>query len=131
MRSRLLVTHFLRRFLDNDLISPDADRHEVLAVTFAALSTSGIFLTVLLSINDLFRPIQSRGWTVMVSLDDTFVWTGLSMIVMALVALAVWDALALDARDTAILGPLPVRRRALVGASSQRSSSSRRSSPSA
>ncbi len=116
MRSRLLVIHFLRRFLDNDLISPDADRHEVLAVTFAALSTSGIFLTVLLSIKYLFRPIQSRGWTVMVSLDDTFVWTGLSMIVMALVALAVWDALALDARDTAILGPLPVRRRALVGA---------------
>src|SRR5258706_473923 len=29
---RLLREHFLRRFLDNDLISPNADRHEVLVL---------------------------------------------------------------------------------------------------
>ena len=34
---RLLRHHFLRRFLDNDLISPNADRHEVLVLLAAAL----------------------------------------------------------------------------------------------
>ena len=38
------------------------------------------------------------------------------MIVMALVALGSWEALSLDARDTAILGPLPIPRRTLVRA---------------
>jgi hypothetical protein len=33
VRSRLLIRHFLRRFLDNDLLSPEADRHQVLAVS--------------------------------------------------------------------------------------------------
>ena len=110
MHKRLLVGHFLRRFLDNDLVSPDADRHEAIAVTLAALVSSGLVLTLLCSIKYLFRPVQSRGWTVVVSLDDTFLYCGISMAVMALVALAVWDALSLDARDTAILGALPVRR---------------------
>jgi hypothetical protein len=36
------------------------------------------------------------------------------MIVQALVAVALWDALTLDARDTAILGWLPVPRRRLA-----------------
>ena len=98
MRRRLLVAHFLRRFLDNDLISPQADRHQALAVLVAALLTAGTFLTVLVSIKYLFRPLQSRGWTLIASLDDTFLWSGLSSIVMALVALASWDALSLDAR---------------------------------
>ena len=34
-----------------------------------------------------------------------------SMLVMALIAAVQWDALALDERDTAILGPLPVAPR--------------------
>jgi len=116
VRERVLVAHFLRRFLDNDLISPQADRHQVLAVIGAGLVTSGMFLTVLVSTKYLFKPLQSRGWTLVTSLDDTFLWSGLSLIVMALVALGSWDALSLDARDTAILGPLPIPRRTLVAA---------------
>lgn len=116
MASGLLVRHFLRRFIDNDLISPDADRHEVLAVTAAALSMSGLFLTVLLSIAYLFRPLQSRGWTALASLHDTFVWCGFTMAIMGLVALAAWDGFTLDARDTSILSVLPVRRGRIAGA---------------
>jgi hypothetical protein len=39
-----------------------------------------------------------------------FLYSAWSMTVMALVAVAVWDALSLDRRDTEILGPLPVPR---------------------
>ena len=116
MRRGLLVRHFVRRFSDNDLISPDADRHDVLAVSVAALSMSGLFLAVLVSMAYLFRPVQSRGWTALASLQDTFIWCGFSMILMSLVALAAWDGLTLDARDTSILSVLPVRRGRVVGA---------------
>ena len=111
-----LVRHFLRRFVENDLVSPDADRHEVIAVTLAALTMGSLFATVLISTRYLFHPVQSRSWTALVSLEDTFVWCGLSMLIMALVALAAWDALTLDARDTAVLRALPVRRSTVVGA---------------
>ena len=62
----------------------------------------------------LFSPIQSPAETALVALDDVSLMSGLSMIVMALVAVAEWDALSLDARDTAILGPLPVSARDLA-----------------
>jgi len=38
----------------------------------------------------------------------------LSMIVMGIATLVAWDTLALDARDVAVLGPLPVTRRTLL-----------------
>ena len=49
MRERHLVRHFVRGFIDNDLISPDTDRHEVLSVVCAALITLGLFVSVLRS----------------------------------------------------------------------------------
>jgi hypothetical protein len=115
MRDRLLTSHFLRRFLDNDLISPDADRHETLATVCSVLISLPLFVTVLLSIKYL-GPFPSPGRTAMVALDDHFFYIAGSMIVMALVALAVWDALALDRRDTSILGPLPIPRGAILRA---------------
>jgi hypothetical protein len=39
-----------------------------------------------------------------------FLFSAWSMTVMAIVAVAVWDALSLDRRDTEILGPLPLPR---------------------
>jgi hypothetical protein len=116
MRERLLTRHFLQRFLDNDLISPHADRHETLAVAGAALVTSGLFVSVLLSMKYLFRPFQSPGWTAVVALDDRLLLITWSMVVMALVAVATWDALALDSRDTEILGPLPIPRFVVIKA---------------
>jgi hypothetical protein len=114
MRRRLLVAHFLKRLLDNDLLTPGADRHQVLSVTVASLISSGAFLTVAFSMKYLFSPIQSPGETALVTLDDVALMSGLSTIVMALVAVAEWDALSLDARDAAILGPLPVPARGLA-----------------
>jgi hypothetical protein len=45
-----------------------------------------------------------------------FLYSAWSITVMALVAVSVWDALALDGRDTEILGPLPVARGVIVRA---------------
>ena len=46
MRERLLTQHFVRRFLENDLVSPDADRHEVLSLVGAGLLSSTMFITI-------------------------------------------------------------------------------------
>ena len=50
---KLLTRHFLQRFLENDLISPDADRHEVLSTASAVLISSGLFVTILLGVKYL------------------------------------------------------------------------------
>ena len=40
----------------------------------------------------------------------------MSMLLLAMVAVVAWDGLALDARDEAILGPLPIPRAVIVRA---------------
>ena len=58
MPDALLVRHFLRRFLENDLVSPDADRHEVLAVTVGCSVMLGFFLFEALYFRK--RPVTER-----------------------------------------------------------------------
>src|SRR6185295_8836018 len=108
---RLLREHFLRRLLDNDLISPNADRHEVLVLLAAALAVPGLFITVVLLGQKYVIGIPTPALTAVAALDDKFLYISASMLVMALIAAVQWDALALDERDTAILGPLPVSAR--------------------
>ena len=43
------------------------------------------------------------------ALDDKTLLLGGAMILMGLVTAVFWDALALDERDLAVMGPLPVR----------------------
>lgn len=59
MPERLLRSHFVRRFLDNDLMSPDADRHEMLATISAVLIGGGLFITLLMSLKFLLQVFQS------------------------------------------------------------------------
>jgi len=115
VRDSLLVRHFLRRFLDNDLLSPNADRHEVIATACAALVAPGLAATVLLSFKYQFV-FNPPGVTSLLALDDKVLYFGCSMTIMALVAAVTWDALSLDARDAAILGTLPVSRWTIVRA---------------
>jgi hypothetical protein len=49
------------------------------------------------------------GQLAILALNDRAVYIALSMVVSALVAVAQWDSLVVDARDAAILEPLPVR----------------------
>jgi hypothetical protein len=75
-----------------------------------------VFVTVFLAVKYLFVPFQTPGWSSVLLLDDrTFLLT-CSMTLMALVAVAQWDALSLDARDASVLGTLPVPHGLLVRA---------------
>jgi hypothetical protein len=116
VRERLLTRHFVQRFLENDLVSPDSDRHEVLSLLGAGLLSCTMFITIALSLKFLFMPLQSPGRTAILAVDDRLVFLACAMIVMALVAVTSWDALSLDPRDSSILGPLPIAHGAIVRA---------------
>ena len=107
---------FLRRFIENDLISPDADRAQVLSQACAAIIAGGLFVTTLLSLGHLNGPYPRPSHTALQVLRIELLYAAWSMTVMALVAVSVWDALSLDSRDAQILGPLPVRRGVILRA---------------
>src|SRR5262245_33984551 len=114
--SRHLSRLFLRRFLESDLVSPDADRVAVISQVCAGLITGGLFVTVMLSLQYLESPFPLPNRTSVQVVRVQYLYSAWSMVVMALVAVFVWDALALDSRDTAILGPLPVKRGTILRA---------------
>ena len=116
MPERLLTRLFLQRFIENDLISPDADRAQVLSQAWAALITGGLFVSILLSLPYLNSPYPMPGRTAANMIRVQFLYAAWSITVMALVAISLWDALALDSRDTEILGPLPLRRGVIIRA---------------
>jgi hypothetical protein len=103
----LLTAHFLRQFLENDLVSPEGDRSQLLAVVGALIMSLTLFVSVLMSAKYIFGPM-TPGQAAILATDDRFFYLALAMIVAALVAASQWDALALDARDVAILEPLPI-----------------------
>jgi len=103
----LLARHFFWRFLDNDLVSPDTDVRETGALLLAFLAVPSLLGTGLLLFmyaNPYVTPYQR----LVMALPDKFGYICWSMLVMALVTIIDWDALSLDARDYAILGPLPI-----------------------
>jgi hypothetical protein len=106
-RYALLTRLFLRQFLENDLISPDADRSQLLAVVGAMVMCLTLFISMFLSARYLGAGL-SPGEAAMFALNDKFFYLGIAMIATALVAVSQWDALAIDPRDAAILEPLPV-----------------------
>lgn len=116
MRDRLLIRHFLWRFLEHDLISPNTDRRDVLSAAAGALTAFSLFLAVLVAWPYQLAIDLPPGMTSLRFFDDRFLFVSLSMLMMALAAVTQWDALVLDARDTAILGPLPLSRSTIVRA---------------
>ncbi len=103
----LLTRHFLRAFLENDLISPEADRSQLLAVVGALVISLTLFISAAMS-SLYVGAVLTPGQGAILSLDDKFFYLSLAMIVTALVAASQWDVLAIDPRDAAILEPLPV-----------------------
>jgi hypothetical protein len=106
--NRHLTRLFLRRFSENDVISPDADRLQFVAQAWGMLITGGLFVSfsLLIPYFDSPYPLPSRTAANMIRVQ--FLFSAWSMTVMAIVAVALWDALSLDRRDTEILGPLPL-----------------------
>jgi hypothetical protein len=105
---RLLTRLFVRRLLDNDLISPHADRHDSLGVVYAVVLSLAVFVTFFVATPYLSAYILLPGPTALSALPDRFLFIAASLAVSAVAALLVWDALGLEPRDAAILGPLPI-----------------------
>jgi hypothetical protein len=105
---RLLTRLFIRRLLDNDLVSPHADRHDSLGVVYAVIVSLAVFITFFVATPYLAAYILLPGPTAVSALPDRFLFIAASLAISALAALLVWDALGLEARDAAILGPLPI-----------------------
>jgi hypothetical protein len=105
---RLVTRLFLRRLVENDLIASHTDRHETLAVLCAIVLSVPIFVTFFISTEYLAAFIQLPGPAALSALSDRFLFISASIAVSTLAALMVWDALALESRDAAILGPLPI-----------------------
>ena len=113
---RLLTAHFFRRLIDDDLISPNADRHESLSMICAMLVSLGLFVSVIISTRYLFNPYLTPGIASVSALFDHFLFTSAAMTATALVTLLAWDGLAVDARDASVLGAMPIRTRTIVAA---------------
>ena len=110
-----LTRHFLRRFLENDLISPEADRSQLLAIIGAALFSVMLLVTVFMSFQYVMA-VRTPSQLALAALNDKYFYLSLSMIVSALLAVVQWDSLVVDIRDAAILEPLPVRPTAIRAA---------------
>ena len=118
---RCLIGHltrlFLRRFVENDLISPDADRAAGPRAGVCDPSSRAVCSSAFCCRCHIWRsPYPLPGRTAANMVRVQFLYAAWSMTVMALVAVSVWDALALDSRDTEILGPLPLPRGVIVRA---------------
>lgn len=112
----ILTRHFFRRFLDNDLISPNGDGHVGFTQAVAAVVTPGMLVAcvVLFKYGMLWRPTWDR--ILRMSVADGLLYVSLSMIVLGTGATVTWDAFFIDARDRHILAVLPVPERLLSAA---------------
>ena len=81
--ARLLTRHFIRRFVDNDLLSAHVDRHESLAFFVATLVAGGTFGAVLLGTQYLFVG-YAASWVAVSAMNNLFVIISVAMIVVAL-----------------------------------------------
>ena len=113
---RLLTRHFISRLFDNDLLSPEADAHRGASLGLASLLSVGAFLSVLGGARFIITPFPMPALNAVGAIDNALLFVSVSMILLALVAVVAWDGLALDVRDEAILGPLPIPRATIVGA---------------
>jgi hypothetical protein len=114
-RFAILTRHFLRRFLDNDLISPSGDAHIGLSHVLAAFIVSSLLVVTRV----MLRYSQFRltwGQVADLTFDDAVAYASLAMILLGMIATLTWDAFYLDSRDEIVLGSLPVSPRLLAAA---------------
>lgn len=105
---KLLTKLFLRQFLENDLVSPESDRAQLLAIVGATVVSLTLFISMFMSSGYAMSVLTPSEGAVL-TLTDKFFYTSLAMLATALVAASQWDALSIDVRDAAILQPLPIK----------------------
>ena len=117
-----LLRLFWQRFLDNDLIAPQAETRLALAPILALLAVPSVIFSLHSYGQYSFRwtrigyPVPPFPLDLPVSWSDKFLFLYLSMILMGFITVLEWDALFPDRRDYLILTPLPIRLRTLLAA---------------
>ncbi len=113
---------FWQRFLDNDLIAPQAETRLALAPILALLAVPGVIFSLRSYGHYSFlwtrlgHPVPPFPSDLSVSWSDKFLFLYLSMILMGFITVLEWDTLFPDRRDYLILAPLPIRLRTLLTA---------------
>ena len=104
---RCLTRHFARGFIENDLLAPDEGMQATLAPLLAAIAAPGLILPTvwLVSYGWPFATAEEFGALVV---RHELILLVFPMLVVGLVATLQWESLYPDARDRAVLGPLPV-----------------------
>jgi hypothetical protein len=117
-----LLRLFWQRFLDNDLIAPQAETRLALAPILALLAIPGVILSLRSYGRYSFLwtrigfPVPPYPFDLAVSWSDKFFFLYLSMILMGFITVLEWDALFPDRRDYLILAPLPIQLSTLLTA---------------
>ena len=117
-----LLRLFWQRFLDNDLIAPQAETRLALAPILALLAVPGVIFSLRSYSQYSFLwtrigyPVPQFLLDLPASWSDKFLFLYLSMILMGFITVLEWDALFPDRRDYLILAPLPIRLRTLLAA---------------
>ncbi len=112
-----LTRHFFKRFFDTELISKNADAHLGVAHILAMLPIPGVaYALFAFFVYSYIYWHFTQALYDAVSTADQCRYVLFSMAVIGLVAVLEWDALFPDARDYAILTPLPLKLRTIFGA---------------
>ena len=111
----VLVRHFFRGFLDNDLVAPASDLHGPISKAVAVFGVIGLLYPFKL-IFTYGRPFHEYAPLDLRSLGDKSMFVTLSLVVMGLLTVLEWDALQLDRRDCRALGALPIQSHTVLWA---------------
>src|SRR5207247_2576235 len=101
----------------NDLISPEGETQITLIHILSVLTVPG-FLFAYVAFKKYFLYFRSTPPMIRAAalLSDQGLVMAFSMVMMGFLAILEWDALLPQRRDFAVLTPLPIRRKTLLGA---------------
>ena len=111
-RFRLLIHHFLERFLNNEMISSDGEGSARLLLAICVIGLPNF--VVALYLWALYHPlIQKWGRPYWSQVGDHFLFVASSLVAMGIVTVFEWDLFFPDLLDLYVLSSLPIRRRKL------------------
>ena len=102
--SGILVSHFFRRFFDNDTIQSEGDTLTTIVRSLVIVGVPGLVFSFLLQ--TAYNPPGRGTWA---AVQDQYFCILFSFVVMGTVAVFEWEMLFPDRLDFLILSPLPLK----------------------
>jgi uncharacterized membrane protein YwzB len=101
---RLLISHFLERFFNNDMVSADGETKARLLQVVYAIALPG--MVVALFLFPLYHaPLERPFWS---QVSDHYFYVLYSFVAVGAVSIFAWDLLFPDLLDLFVLSPLPI-----------------------